>query len=249
MKNHEDILAKAIESLKNQPIPPGPPQEVLDSTLQKLSDSAPASHAQQARRVSHIGRIADTRNFISLAAKVAAVAAVLVLTGYAIGRLTAPNTPDVKQLRTAIEHSLTASLEPAIRQTLLEETDRRLQLALAQASSQIVADLTQQYRSDLNQFAVQTLTASNVVTNHLLAQLIDSIETAQTQDRRSVAAALYQIERNRLRDNTELATGLETLAYHTEDQLQQTKQDMVQLLSYAKPSGLAPSESRNSNNK
>jgi len=62
----------------------------------------------------------------------------------------------------------------------------------------------------------------------LLEELIESISTAQTQDRQWFTAALEQVELNRLRDSTAFAS----FAVRTEDELQRTKQGFVQLLSY-----------------
>ena len=70
--------------------------------------------------------------------------------------------------------------------------------------------------SDLNRLAVQMLTASNAVTNELLTQLVQNIDTAQTQGRRQITRALYEIERNRVEDQTQLASGLQTLANRTD---------------------------------
>ena len=87
------------------------------------------------------------------------------------------------------------------------------------------------YHRDLNQFTAQTLSASAAVTNQLLEELIESINSAQTQDRRWVTAALQQIESNRLHDKNQLSSGLVTLAVYTDDQLLKTKNDIAQFLS------------------
>ena len=36
MEENENKLEKAVEALKNEQIPPGPPQELADSTIAKL---------------------------------------------------------------------------------------------------------------------------------------------------------------------------------------------------------------------
>jgi hypothetical protein len=247
MKEKDDILARAVESLKNEQVPTGPPAELADATKQKLMQSSQEYNEKRATQTDFHDGVRSSNNIIKLTTKVAAAAAVLVLAGYTIGRVTAPRAVDVEQLRLAIEQSLTTSLEPTIRRNLLEETDRRMQLALSQTSSQIVSDLTQQYRNDLNQFAIQTLPASNAVTNKLLAQVVEFINAAQTQDLKSIARAVYEIERNRLQDKTQLASSIENLAYQTEDQLQRTRQDMVRLLVNAEPAKLTPNEPESSN--
>jgi len=92
------------------------------------------------------------------------------------------------------------------------------------------------------------LAASNAVTNELLTELIEAINTAQAQDRRWVAAAIEQIEWNRLRDKSQFINGLETLAAETGDELLRTRQGFAELLGYTQPSGVVPDESENLNN-
>ena len=163
----------------------------------------------------------------------------LIIAGYAAGRLSAPRGPDAEQLQVA--------LEPAIRRNLLDEMKQYWHLALTSSYAQLKNELSQQYRSDLNQFAAYTLAASGAATNQLLEELIESINTAQTQDRQWVAAAFEQIELNRLRDNAHLSNAFATFAVQTEDELLRTKQDMAQLLSYTQPDSSVPNESKNLN--
>jgi hypothetical protein len=138
-----------------------------------------------------------------------------------------------------------AAIEPAIRQNLLNETRQYVQLSLASGFLQVKDELSEQYQQELNRAAVQTLAASNTVTNELLTELLDAIQAAQIQDRRRVAAALEQIELNRLRDRNQLSSAFETLAVRTEDELMQTKKDVAQVLSYALPDSAAPYEFEN----
>ncbi len=154
--------------------------------------------------------------------KFAAAAAILIAAGYAVGRFSAPKMPDVQQLQ--------AALEPAIRQKLSQEMMQYWQGSLAGSFTQLKDEIQQQYRRDLSDFAIQTLAASSTVTNQRLLQLIDAINASQTHERQWYA------------------TALETLALQTEDQLQKTRQDMVQLLSYPQPNNIVPNESRNPNN-
>jgi len=236
MKENENILEKAVKALKNELIPPGPPSELADATAAKLTEaSGQQNTVTTGRRIRFIERLKATNSFT----KGAAAAVLLIIAGYATGRLSAPRGPDAEQLQ--------AALEPAIRQNLLDEMKQYWQLALASSYVQLKDDLTQQYRSDLNQFAAYTLAASGAATNQLLEELIESINTAQTQDRQWVAAAFEQIELNRLRDNAQLSNAFATFAVRTEDELLRTKQDMAQLLSYTQPDSSVPNESKNLN--
>lgn len=243
MKKRKDILDKAINYLKNEPVPPGPPHQVMDATLAKLTKACGESQDTVSKPIKIFERI---RPFAGLM-KVAVAAAILIAAGYMLRWLSAPRPPDIEQLQAALEPSLRASLEPAIRQDLLEEMKRYWRLGLASSYVKLKDELNQQYHRDLNELAAQTLAASGVATNQLLEELIEAINAAQMQDRRWVAAALEQIESNRLQDKTLLTNGLETLAFLTEDGLQRTKQDMVRLLVNTQPDSLSPNVSETSN--
>jgi hypothetical protein len=237
MEESENKLEKAVEALKNEQIPPGPPQELADSTIAKLAEIE-----EQTDTVKHKNRILifeDLRAAKSLT-KIAAAAVLFIAVGYATGRLSAPRTPDMEQIRVA--------LEPAIRQHLLEETRQYMQLGLANAYIRIKDELSQQYRQELNRVALQSVAASNAVTNELLTELIASFNEAQSQDRQRIVTALEQIESRRLRDRSELSNAFATLALQTEEEMERTKQDMVQdvaqLLSNTQSDGSAPNQFR-----
>lgn len=213
MKHEDDILSKAIEQLRNEPIESQPPQAVVAATLEELA-------ARSVRFRS------GTRPVMQLTTKMAAAAAILLLAGYAIGRITAPAGPDVAQL----QKDLATAIEPLVRQRVMEDVRQQWQVALVGSYAQLKDDLTRQYHADLNRFAIATLAASNEATNQLITQLTESINAAQTQKMQWVAGVLEQIERKRLTDRTQLAAGIETLAYRTADGLQQTRREMVHLL-------------------
>jgi len=221
-KENKDILAKAIEQLKNEQIASGPPQELTDATITKLNEAARQSKGEEQAKI--LTRIRTTNSFMKLTLKFAAAAVLLVVAGYTVGRLSAARQPDIKELYSA--------LEPVIRQRLLEQINHQWQLVLASNNAQIKDELSNQYRRDLNESAVQTLAASSAVTHQLLEELIDAIDAAQTQDRQWVTTAIKQIELNRIQDSTQLSNALVSFAAQTEDELLRTKQDMVQLLSY-----------------
>jgi len=243
MEEPKDILDKAIDALANTDVPPGPPQELTDATVAKLKEAGPPAFLRKQeggqdefKTIKFIDRIKLTKGLI----KFAAAAVLLIACGYTVGRLSAPKTPDIEQLRSAIE--------PAIRQNMLQEMGQYMQVALASGYAQLKDELQQQYRRDLSNFAIQTLAASSTVTNQRLQELIDSINTAQTQDRQWFASSLNQIEHNRRQDKSQLAAGLETLALQTEDELQRTRQDMAQLLIYTQPDSIGVDKSNNLNN-
>jgi hypothetical protein len=233
----EDILKQAAKALNAQQVPPGPPGELKDSTAAKLAElSRQEDIESKSRKISFIDRMKAASGFL----KFAAAAVLLVVAGYAVGRLLSPGPPDIEQLQ--------AALEPAIRSRLVDEMKQYLQLGLANSYVRLRDDLTQQYRSDLSRYATQTLAASSAVTNQLLEELIESINQAQTQDRQWFTAAIRQIEINRLRDNAQLTNALAAFAVQTEDELLRTKQDMAQILAYTQPESLNPDRFEDPNN-
>jgi len=224
MKENEDIFEKAMQSLKNEPIPPGPPQELADATAAELACRREPSDSQGfTNRFSLRDRLRVAGRF----GKIAAAAVLMIAAGYAAGRWSAPRPPDMEQIR--------AALEPAIRRNLLDETRQYVQSGLASGYIQMKDELGRQYRQDLSKVAIQTLAASNSITNELLTELIESVNTAQSQDRQWFAAALEQVELNRLRDRSQLSSAFATFAVQTEDELNRTKKDVAQVLSYALP--------------
>lgn len=136
-------------------------------------------------------------------AKLAAAAVLLIAVGYAVGRFTTP-APDMEQLQSALESSLRASLT--------KEMDRRWQKAFTAYCTKYKDELQQQVRRDLTEFASQTLAASNTLTEQRLIQLIELIEAARERDRLQVAAALEEMERNRLQDKNQFGNSLMALA-------------------------------------
>lgn len=223
MKPEKDILSEALEQLKNEPMEPGPPQAVVDATLKDLASDG-------------INERPQATTYVKLITKVTAAAAIFVLLGYAIGRLSAPKAPDLEQLKAELTGSLTTSIEPLVRQNVMAEMRRQWQVAMTKGFTQIKEDLAQQYQTDLNRFAVQLLAASNARTNQILGQLVQNIKTAETQKMKWVTGALQEIDRTHRQEQSQLAAGLEALAYQTKDGFQQTREELVQLLVNTYPS-------------
>jgi hypothetical protein len=167
-------------------------------------------------------------------AQLAAAVILLIGLGYVAGRLSTP-PPNVEQLRSDIYKSV------------LEQVNRDRQAALASNNAQFnkefenfKEELNVQYTRDLNEFAAKTLAVSGAVTNQLLRELIYRVGTTQLQDRYRIAAALKQIESNRVQDKTELSKGLVGLAALTRIELNRTKQNMAEMLSITPPDSLEP---------
>jgi hypothetical protein len=222
MREREDKLWETLARLKQEGQSQEVPTEVVAETLRRIADSS-------TRCTSIRNPQFETRNFF----KFAAAAAVFVLVGYTAGRLSAPKPMSLDQLRETLTPSVAAAIEPALRKRVIDDIRHDYQLALAGTYVRVKEELTEQYRNDLNRFAIQTLAASNAATNELLTQLVQSIDTAKTQDLRRIAQVLSDIETNRVRDKTQFASGLQTLADRTED----TRREVAQFLVDVRPGG------------
>jgi paraquat-inducible protein B len=209
------------------------PKAVINDTAKRLAEAE--------ARIRLAGGVGASR--IELARrtiKPALAAAAVLILGYVIGRITAPAPMDPDQLRQTLTPSVAATIEPAIRERLVNEMRRGYRVALADTYVRLKEELTAQRREELNRYAAHTLATSNAVTNQLLAELVQAIKAEQDKDLRSIALALHRIETNRLQDKKQLATGLETLAYRTEDEFQRTRSGLVQLLANTHPRQEAP---------
>ena len=117
-----------------------------------------------------------------------------------------------------------------IRASLEASLKHDLQSAIADSAASIREGLRDEYQKDLNNYAVQTMAA----TNQLLSQLVTAIITSRSQDMEGIAATLGQIEVNRLRENNELRKDLVTFASYTDERLSQTQEKMAELWDYTR---------------
>jgi hypothetical protein len=227
MKEDKSDFEKSVEALRNQKVPPGPSRELVDETIKKLTETSKQPNTVKLnKQLWFIERLKAANSF----SKIAAAAVLLIVAGFAAGRLSSPRQPDMAQIQ--------AALEPAIRNQLLDEMKQYLQLGLTNCYVRLKDDLTQQYRSDLSQCATQTVAASSAMTNQLLEELITSINAAQRQDRQWVAEAFKQIELNRMRENAKLNNAFINFAAQTEDELSH----VFQLLSNDQSANSFPNE-------
>ena len=235
MKDDNNILDKAIDALKNESVQSGPPREVIDATLSKLSQAGADTRAGSGQVLKY-----ERFKIIKAFSRLAAAAVIMIFVGYAAGRLSAPRL-DTEQLKSDIEASLRASLELEVREKVINEMKPYLKMGFSNCYMQLKDDLTEQYRQDLSNFAAQTLAASNTVTNQMLAELIDSFQKSQAQDRQLIQATYEQAEINRVRDKAELSDALINFASQTEDKLT----NLSQLLYEKQPENELPQNTQN----
>jgi hypothetical protein len=218
MNNNKD-LEKAIEELKNIKIPDGPPKELIEQTLGRLS----SEQENQATGT-------KTHRFISIF-RIAAAAVILIAAGYGFGQLRSPAKLDAEQFQ-ALEASVKASLEPLVRQQLQEDIIKQMQAVADQRYSELKDELQRQFNADLTKFAVDTLNTSGAITNELFLDLIDAINTAQARERAMFAAALEQLELNQLKRDSQIQDGFVQFAIQTENELSTTRDSVAKLLAH-----------------
>jgi len=240
MNEHEkDILGKAIEEVKRGSQSGVPPQEVVNETLARLTQ---AQEIRDTGAPLELAALIRSRARLPLwsVARWAAAAAVFLTAGYVVGRVSAGTGPDINELRAELVPSLTASIEPAIRRRVMEETRKEYQQAMITGYLRMKDELTEQYRADLNRFAIQTFAASNTVTNERLEQLVEAVRESHRRDRQWVAAALAEMEASRREDTTEFGTALASLWAETETKIQHTKSEIVHLLANSETDASIP---------
>ncbi len=242
MEDNENILKKAVDAIKNEPIPTEPPQNVVDATIAKLKENSGEQNGFESRQEHVWDKFIFSNNLF----KIAAAIILFLFVGFAGGRLTGPKPIDAEQLKSEIESSLRASLEPAIREQVMSQTKQYLQLGFVNCYAQLKDDLSQEYQQDLYQVATQILATYNTTTNQLLENLIETINVAQTQDRQWTAAAIEEIELNRQRDTAQLSNAFINYAVQTDDELQRTK-NWIEKIYYTQPDESNPNKLENNN--
>jgi hypothetical protein len=79
MKEQQNNLNKAINALKNEPVPPGPPQQTIDVTLKKLGQAAEKPHTTPVKKQTKATeRIKIMKNLAKIAAAAAIIIAALI---------------------------------------------------------------------------------------------------------------------------------------------------------------------------
>jgi hypothetical protein len=224
MERDKDWLAEAVARLKQEGLSEPLPRTLVDETVRRLAERE--SQGEQYEQAAH----RPNRVTLFAAGARLSLAAALIVLGYALGRNSIPESADIQELHLALLPALAASLEAPLQESIVAETTRDCRQAMAAVCLQLKDELTEQYRTDLNRFAVQIFAASNTVTNQLLERLLESVEASQLRDRHRFAVALEQVEAQRAEDTAALGTALVSLAVQTDSKLQRTREEMARLL-------------------
>lgn len=175
------------------------------------------------------------------------IAAMLLLgIGISIGRFSIPAPPDINiaKIRTELETSLKASIEPKIRQVLYQdyqelkvnqqaEFRQFLDKSIKTMHIQLYKELNQQLDNDVGKLTTDMVAASNAEKQRFLREFMKAYNEAQTGENETLLALLRQLESQRLSDYTRLRSDLETLVTLTETEFLHTRQGMALLFAYA----------------
>ena len=116
-------------------------------------------------------------------------------------------TVETERLRDRLTIELTATLEPAIRQSVTQELSASLTIAIADSYEKMRTKISQQFTNDLNAVAMRTLAVSSDRTNELLSELVTAISA----------------------ENERIRNDVTQFALFTREEMQQTKQNIATL--------------------
>ena len=202
-----DRLDKAVEAVKNTPVPAGPSQDLADRTLAQLGT------AMQDRQ--EAGRQRCWARWAPLARPLwpVAAAAALVLAGFLAGRLTGPKALGQQDLA-VLERSLEGRLRDAVASDV--------QAAQVQAYRRMMSDVNEVLDRRISLVAGGVLAASNTANNQVIRDLVQIIRANQIQQHNEFTAALEWIEADRIHKQAQLTSSFASFAVATEQNLRQT---------------------------
>jgi hypothetical protein len=193
-----------------------PSRKAADRAVRRARDALLGTERRRAGRAGGVFQILLKHP----AARFAAAAVLMIGLGYAGGRLSAPKTPDTEQICADVRASLTMRLDAVVEDKVRQEIDRRWDATLQARFAELRDQLSRQFRRDVHEAAVQTLAASDSITDKRMMGLIEQIDAARMTDRARVAEALRQMEIQRLYEKDQLRNGLRTLVARTAQPLQ-----------------------------
>jgi len=147
-------------------------------------------------------------------------AALLVGAGVGLGRWSAPAV-NLNELQTRIETSVKSSLAMELQRQLIAD----LQSAWAATGAQI----TNEFRIQLNSALAGVVDASAAETQRQLGEFMQAFNRAIEEDRRITFAWIEKIQKQHTADYLSLRTDLETVASLTDEEIRRARQSLNQL--------------------
>jgi hypothetical protein len=190
--------------------------EVWRQTMQHLETwNLPEVEASQP------GRSLPSRSW-----KWAAAAAVILATGIAVGRTSAPQ-PDL----TALQQRLEAPLRASLQQQVQADLKQALEAQIRTGQEQVVTELSTQ----LQRVREQIIAQANGDLEQSLQSLSLRLSSLREEDKRELLATLKEMESQRIADLLAMRKDLETVAVRTAHSLRNAERQLVQLANYTQP--------------
>jgi len=137
----------------------------------------------------------------------AAAAALVLLVGFGVGRLTAAKADEAK---------VRAALAPELRRELSQEFARFV-------------------HDELERSASATLAAAGQQTDQAVALLAKALQDTRAEDNRAIYAALNKLESQSFEQFVSLKKDLDTVAVNADNGLKDTAEGLVELAGYSRP--------------
>ena len=159
----------------------------------------------------------------------AAAACILIAFSFLVGRLSGSGVDTVK-----LQQELAASLRPQIENQVTESVVQSLRKEVVGQYAKMQDNLANQISSELKTYAEQTVVRNDIQTYRLLTELIEAIQTAQSQNQQWVLSAMDTLEKSRLQDQEQMRSEFATFAIYADNELTRTQEQLKALSSTTK---------------
>lgn len=153
-----------------------------------------------------------------------AAACLLIVAGFLVGRLSSSTFDTAK-----LQQELAEILRPQIEKQITESVVQSLRKEVISQYAKMQDNLAGQISSELKTYTEQTVVRNDIQTYRLLAELIDAIQTAQSQNQQWVLSAMDTLEKYRLEEQEKMRTDFANFAVYTGNELSRTQEQIKAL--------------------
>ncbi|MHC4714746.1 MAG: anti-sigma factor family protein [Planctomycetota bacterium] len=154
----------------------------------------------------------------------AAAAMVLIAIGFGIGFLARSPSTDIEALYEALRPRIEASLEPAVRRTAAAEAQLAVDASAEALGDRVARGLRGAFAEDIGTLAIEGAATRAAVLN-----LAEAVDRARAEDRLLTAAVVERLETARVRDYSQLSTGMYALASATAEEILLNRDNLERL--------------------
>lgn len=161
-----------------------------------------------------------------------ALAAILMVgLGWLIGRFTAP-APDVNALRADIENALRASLLDELQTRVQQQLAADWKAALSLQPGAVSTSFQQDLRQGLERWSGQTLTLASASNQQLMRDFTQTYRQDREQQQQALLGLLQRAEQKNQAEHVALRRAVETVAVVAAERFQDTETQLGNLASY-----------------